>query len=1083
MRGERMLTTVVLTLVTGWAFSAHPEVMVGTRDGLELHFETDGRVVDLRVEGTSLPLLERPGGFFVEDLMDAVPLARVEGSAGTTGEEVVFRGEAPDLSLELEAVFSAQGDHIRVDGMVRDTSGEDRGLRVGFHLPLDARGWTWWDDVAVSHAIAAGQTYGYYGSGWSVGSNRQVSVYPFASVTGEGAGLALAQRLDQPRFFRIFYDPAAGYCMDYELGLSVETAKFPSSASFHFLLYRHEPEWGMRSAAQRYYEIFPEFFQVRAERQGLYCYGVPADLEEPEDFGFCFDLAGFYQLERRKLQEHGIYLLAHPMGTEAHIRWPEGYDWDTNNGRPSLEQMEDIIRTSRPEYADSPTWQGLNQRYYQASFEENRQRVVNSAVHGPDGRFRLYPYNETIEFIATSADPELPSPNMAEGEREHYIGRAMAIAAEAGSQIDGVDFDNIGLSAGRTRENYRREHFRYVDHPLIYDAAAGKVCIQTGMNFYEFVKEIADEMHAQGKLCTGNVANDPHTQTFFGHLLDKHGGEIQFHAPTRDLRAYRTLAFQKPVSHIIYAGTVAASQEETVMHRWLAFGEFPAISELGYSGRGSDFDRGRPLYRRFMPAMQRIAHAGWEPITHAWAEGEGLLVERFGNWSDGDLHFTVHNDADEPQDGCLIVDRKNLGIEGEAAWVEMLSGEILQAAEAVPVELDPHRTRVFHIFPPDRGTLPWWRDSVQLLVEGGGRVLEGGSVLLRAWVEGTSDRIEMSLVSPPGWTIEEESGPSWRLRPGPDGRGGEVAISAQLVGKDRSVTTLQRSVRLIAVPALELVTEKLGLTLNVPYPLTLTVRNNSDRSLTAAVEVDLPGEFGGGVVRGRTEAPAGDLAVVTLRVEPPPDVRPGVYPVEVSLDGRWQTVALHARRGLLARRLAQPPELDGALDEWTDPPTVSEFERFGRDGALTQQTRVWIGYDQTALYLAFRCAEDRMEQLRASVVEPDGAVWEDDDVAIFLDPDASRGTFYQFEINPSGTVYDSFNNDRSWNSSALARTRRGKDAWTLEVAIPWSALGAVPRPGSRWGINLGRQEKPRGETSSITSTFKETAAFADLIFE
>ena len=303
-----------------------------------------------------------------------------------------------------------------------------------------------------------------------------------------------------------------------------------------------------------------------------------------------------------------------------------------------------------------------------------------------------------IEFIATSADPELPSPNMAQGERKYRIQRAMDLAESAGTQLDGVDFDNIGLNAGRTRENFRREHYKYVDHPLIYDLVTRRVCIQTGINFYEFVKETADDMHAQGKLCTGNFSHDPHTQTFFGHLLDKHGGEIQYDAPTKHLRGYRLMAYHKPVSHIIYAGCVAARQEEIVMHRWLAFGEFPAIHEMGYSGRISDFEKGRPLYKRFMPTMQRLAYAGWEPITHARVNAKGLFVERFGNWRDRDLHFTVHNDSDQPTSGVLVLDKAALGITGEPAWVELLNGQTPNANDRTPVSLPAHHTKVFNVF-------------------------------------------------------------------------------------------------------------------------------------------------------------------------------------------------------------------------------------------------------------------------------------------------------------------------------------------------------------------------------------------------
>ena len=1079
MRKQRRTRAALVVLLTGWTLGAHAQVEVETQDGLGLVLDVKGHVVALTSDGQQLPLLDTPGGFFVEDLMRSVPLSQFEGSAEATDDGVIYKGRIPDLDLELEAIITAHADYISVDGNVRDTTGEDRGLRVGFSLPVDGRGFTWWDDIAVSRVVADGQQYSYYGSGWRVGD---VSTYPFASMTGRGMGLTLAQRVDQPRLFRIYYDSSTGYCLDYNLGLSSETAKFPSSASFHFLLYRHEPEWGMRAAAQRYYDIFPEFFRVRAERQGLYCYGIPTHLENPEDFGLCYDLAGFNRPDRGELQEHGIYLLVHPMGTEAHIRWPEGYDWGTENGRPTLEQMEDIIHTPRPEYADGPKWQGLTQRHPQATFGENRQRVENSAVYDQDGHFCLYPYNATIEFIATSTDPELPSPNMAGGEREHYIKRHMAIAVEAGREIDGVDFDNIVFSAGHARENFRRDHFRYVDHPLIYDPASGRVCIQTGINYYEFVKEISDEMHAQGKLCTGNMVGSPHVQTMYGHLLDKHGGEIMFHEPTRNLRAFRTLAFQKPVSHIVMSGTVSAGQEETVMHRWLAFGEFPTITELTFSGN-SDFERGRRLHRRFIPTMQRIAYAGWEPIIYAQVVGEGLFVERFGNWRDGDLHFAVHNDADEPRTGRLIVDRESLGIEGDAAWVELLSEDLLDAEEAVSVELEPHRTVVFHVFSPERGTLPWWRESSRLLVEGGGRVVEGANVFIRATVEGSAHRVEMKLVPPSGWSIEKESRQGWLLSSEPGAGEGKAKISAQLVGEDGEISTLERSVPLIAVPSLELVTGKLGLTLGVPYPLTLMVRNNSNRSLAATVEMELPAILGGAAVRGESRVPAGETLAMELERASLPAAEPGVHPVKVSLNGRSQIVQLRAHRGLLARRLAQPPELDGILDEWTVPPTVAEFEPYGSGEALTQKTRTWIGYDQSALYLAFHCAEDRMEQLRANVAEPDGPVWEDDDLAIFLDPNASRSAYYQFEINALGTIYDSLHDDRTWTSGASTQFRHEEDAWILEVAIPWSALGGLPSSGSRWGINLGRQEKPWGETSTITSTFKETAAFADLIFE
>jgi hypothetical protein len=627
-----------------------------------------------------------------------IPPVHLNGTVRKTDQGAVVTANAEKLELELEATFTAKTNHIAVDGEIRDTSGADRLLQVGFSLPLDARRWTWWDDIEDSRQVTSHERYANYSGDWNVWHDRQVSVFPFASLTNEAVGLSLAHRVDHPRLFRLYYGASRGYCIDYSLGLTEATSKFPSSASFHFVIYNHDPAWGMRAAAKRYYNTFPESFEVRAKRQGTYCYDVPVDLPRPEDFGFCFDIAGFRNPQRRKLQDHGIYLLVHPMGTEAHLQWPTTHDWGSASGRPSREQIEDILTVARPEYKAGPTWNGLSHRYTirGGGFDDARLRVLNSAIHGRDGRISVHPYTKVLSFIATSADPDLPAPNMAQGEWNYIIGQDARMARKFNSRLNGVDFDNITLQAGRVSANYRRDHFQYVDHPLVYDTASKRLCIHTGVNFHEFVKFVSDEMHEHGNLCTGNISSSPHTQTFFGHLLDKHGGEIHWNVPTRVLRGNRMMAYQKPVSHIVYAGVVAARQEETLMHRWLAFAEFPAIHELAYSS-SSNFEQGRPLYKRFMPLMQRLAYAGWEPITLARLNKEGMFAERFGTWKTGNLYFTVHNDSAAAKIGMLTLDKRALGIPAQAKCTELLTGEVADQEGPIRVDLQPHRTKVFHL--------------------------------------------------------------------------------------------------------------------------------------------------------------------------------------------------------------------------------------------------------------------------------------------------------------------------------------------------------------------------------------------------
>lgn len=62
------------------------------------------------------------------------------------------------------------------------------------------------------------------------------------------------------------------YSLTFYLGLTANAQKFRGVAPFSFVLYRHDPAWGMRSAAARFYELFPESFRKRATYEGYIGY-------------------------------------------------------------------------------------------------------------------------------------------------------------------------------------------------------------------------------------------------------------------------------------------------------------------------------------------------------------------------------------------------------------------------------------------------------------------------------------------------------------------------------------------------------------------------------------------------------------------------------------------------------------------------------------------------------------------------------------------------------------------------------------------------------------------------------------------
>jgi len=155
------------------------------------------------------------------------PQRPVPGVTTVTAAGLEQQGELADAALRLSATYTQRPDHIIVAGEVADSTGRDRAVTVSFRLPVDAVGWTWYDDVHDRQPIEAGQRYG---AARLMGGDgrRAVTLYPFAALNDARSALALAVPMDQPRAFRLCFDAELGFYVNYEFGLSQDTAKFPA---------------------------------------------------------------------------------------------------------------------------------------------------------------------------------------------------------------------------------------------------------------------------------------------------------------------------------------------------------------------------------------------------------------------------------------------------------------------------------------------------------------------------------------------------------------------------------------------------------------------------------------------------------------------------------------------------------------------------------------------------------------------------------------------------------------------------------------------------------------------------------------
>jgi hypothetical protein len=187
-------------------------------------------------------------------------------------------------------------------------------------------------------------------------------------------------------------------------------------------------------------------------------------------------------------------------------------------------------------------------------------------------------------------------------------------------------------------------------------------------------------------------------------------------------------------------------------------------------------------------------------------------------------------------------------------------------------------------------------------------------------------------------------------------------------------------------------------------------------------------------------------------------------------------VPLRAVRTASASRCDAPPRVDGVLDDpcWREAAAISNlFPPYAE--AVEGETRVAFAYDSENLYVSAACADPAADRIVAAVSDRDGAVYGEDCVGFFIQPDLDVANVFQVYWNALGTAFDqtiSFNEamiyttDRAWNGEYEAVGARGADGWVLEARVPLSSIGGKAEPGAAWGLNFRRKQARTGASAN-----------------
>ena len=152
-------------------------------------------------------------------------------------------------------------------------------------------------------------------------------------------------------------------------------------------------------------------------------------------------------------------------------------------------------------------------------------------------------------------------------------------------------------------------------------------------------------------------------------------------------------------------------------------------------------------------------------------------------------------------------------------------------------------------------------------------------------------------------------------------------------------------------------------------------------------------------------------------------------------------------------RTENPPQIDGLITDecWGSTESVSGFFQFDPlNGALaSEETLVWIVYDQKNLYFAFLMKDSQPEKIWAELT-PRNTYENNDSITVIIDTYNDKRTSITFTVNPKGVQKNS--RETIWYSGALTR----EDGWSAEMAIPFKSLRFSPHEDQIWGINFER---------------------------
>ena len=683
----------------------HEAAELRTSDGLRLQFANNGAIQAVSV-GNAAVTENAEGGILARGA-GANSFVPMRGSLIPATRGFLLYSKSDRLGLEVTTEFQNRGEYISVEGTVKNPSGKDRCVDLKVELPVDARGWRWGKGLS-GEAIVKDSAVGEK-------TSDDVTMYPVATIssTNSGTGLAIAVPPNHPTLFDTGADKY-GLFVIFRIGLAPDSAP-ANETKFRAIIFRHDAEWGFRSALDRYYNFFRDpYFVRRVKKIGAWAWHNPPPADMANSKLYAFHEAGG---EIWKTGDQGMH----------------GYEHEGKNLAATVGDFEQLAKLSSDEqlgiYSLPYTIVGQRQVYHLPKLPKNQSEAlaffeswktdepIVFQCPGPSTGFRsvdqlkevirrscLYDQDQKPivmmrQYLGNTVTfPLNPNPNLFSDSDAVTIARYtmddyLPMLFTGSKYFDGCYVDSLGRWPAYF--NFRREHFRYSTVPLTYSAttkagandedvdpaeqgiasepsiSAPQPCLWSLQSHAEYLWQLSRRLHAQNKIVFANGIH--RNRVMLGFAVDALGCEgVPSYRSGEGYYSARVAAYQKPYCSLNGRDSVNPVAWNSCLYLGILI--------------GSRSDKGQELERKYLPAMIRINEAGWEPVTYASADKSAVGVERWGKGNG--LYFTAMNRSKQPVETRLQLDIDGLHLGRKVKATDLITGA------ALDTESDKHNVFV-----------------------------------------------------------------------------------------------------------------------------------------------------------------------------------------------------------------------------------------------------------------------------------------------------------------------------------------------------------------------------------------------------